>query len=140
MVFVHNFTGIYAFGTSVIENKGNSLVVKHSMQKKRFQRREFYRKQIKLPVMLKKTDSSDEPAHAFIVDISAGGVCIHHPRLHITKGDDLKIYFQKMAEDLFYLNAEVLRVAKKGSEVSVRFEHLSGQSMDRIIGMMNIQK
>jgi c-di-GMP-binding flagellar brake protein YcgR len=140
VVFVHNFTGIYAFTLVVRENRGDVLVLKHSRNRKRFQRREFYRKQVKLPVLIKKTDSSEEPLPAFIVDLSASGAAIRHPHLQLTKGDDLKIYFQKTGDDVFYLNAEVLRAAGKGTEISVRFGHLSEQYKDKIIGMLNIQQ
>ncbi|MBN1797947.1 MAG: PilZ domain-containing protein [Spirochaetales bacterium] len=140
VVFLHNFTGIYAFTVTVRENRGDSLVLNHSRQKERFQRREFYRKQVKLPVLLKKIDSSADPVQAFIVDLSAGGAAIHHPRMHIAKGDDLKIYFQKANDDIFYLNAEVVRAARNGTEISVRYGHLSEQYRDRIIGMINVQQ
>jgi hypothetical protein len=140
VVFVHNFTGIYAFTVTVRENRGDLLVLKHSRQKKLFQRREFFRKQVKLPVLIKKTDSSEEPIPAFIVDLSASGAAIRHPRLQLTKGDDLKIYFQKTGDDVFYLNAEVLRADRQRTEISVRFGHLAEQHKDKIVGMLNIQQ
>ena len=138
-IYTYNHSGIYGFLTKLIKYKGNILYFKHSNKLKSFQRRRYFRKNLNLPVIVGNTHNY-KPQSLIILNMSANGAALYNSGLKFKLGDDLRICFPEMEENIHCLYANVVRTLKDQSIIFVKFIHLNHNIQDRIVRLINVKK
>ncbi|MBN2443568.1 MAG: PilZ domain-containing protein [Spirochaetales bacterium] len=136
LLITHNFTGLYSIKTRIIKVENTALFLSHSENIKRKQHREYFRKKIYMPILICKEGSKEEPDHAEVRDISAGGLSITNPGKKYKKEDDLSLFFQKDTDKSYHLSGEVVRVSGNNKILHIKFGHVSKSDRDRIVGFI----
>ncbi|MBN1697250.1 MAG: PilZ domain-containing protein [Spirochaetales bacterium] len=132
----HNYTGLYVFKTRILKAENKTIFAAQSKNIVRTQHREYFRKNIVLPILLRRIDSKEEPDRADIRDLSAGGLCVTNPGKKYVKDDDLSLFFHKEAENRFHLYGEVVRVSGNNKILHIKFGHITNRDRDRLVGFI----
>ncbi len=136
-IYTNNYSGIYVFYTKLNKIDNNQLSFEHSFKMKALQRRDFFRKNILLPVIIEKTGENNKPVKTVLYDISGGGASFDNTNLGLKAHDDIKISFPDNNLLTLRLNAEVIRCSRDGKISHVKFNHLKDSAQDRIIRLIN---
>jgi hypothetical protein len=139
-LYLHNALGILSFSTMVQNVKNGNIYLEHSDTVTAIQRRMYYRKNIRLPILVRQEGSTEKPFKSVILDLSAGGMSIQNPRRKFQKGDDLRLFFHEDTGTVFDINVEVIRVSRNREVLHIRFGHMIESVQDRIMGFINIEK
>lgn len=139
-LYLHNSLGIHFFPTLVLNTAGSEVALMHSDRISRIQRREYYRKETMLPILIQREGPSEKPLPSVILDLSAGGMRLKNPLHRFRKGDDCRFFFTEEADANFNLYGEVIRTSKAGEILHVRFGHLGASVEDQIIGFLHTRK
>ncbi|MBN1409335.1 MAG: PilZ domain-containing protein [Spirochaetales bacterium] len=136
ILFTHNYTGLYGFKTRVIKNENKAIYLANSENIVKIQRREYFRKNIHLPILLRREGSEDDPDDAYIQDLSAGGLSVTNPGKKYLKGDDLSLFFHEETDKEFHLYGEVVRVSGYFKILHIKFGHVKKGERDRLVGFV----
>jgi hypothetical protein len=139
-LYLHNALGVLSFPTLIQNVKENEIFLEHSDTVTSIQRRMYYRKNIRLPILIRQEGSTEKPLRSAIIDISAGGMSVENPQKKYNKGDDLRLFFHENTGQQFDISGEVLRVTRNREVLHIRFGHLIESIQDRIMGFINIEK
>lgn len=132
-VYFQNRSGLFCFTTS-IQNYGKGLImVSHSENIKRLQRRKFYRKTIMLPVYIKLTGSQEPPIRSAIIDLGGGGASVSNPGRQFVPEDDIEISFSTPGKNRINLKASVVRLSNEGKTMHITFSPMPDSTRDLII-------
>ncbi len=135
-VYFQKSSGIFSFPTRIQKTAGGLIWISHSENIERLQRREFYRKKLKLPVYIKPTGSSEPPLRTNIIDLSGGGASILNTAQNFHEKEDVTLIFFTPRPERMILTAHVIRVSEGGKTLHVSFGHMLESSRDRIIGYL----
>jgi hypothetical protein len=139
-LYLHNALGILSFPTMVQNVKDGNIYLEHSDTVSTIQRREYYRRNIRLPILVRQEGSTEKPLKSVIIDLSAGGMSIENPQRRYQKGDDLRLFFHEDTGAAFDIDGEVIRVSRNREVLHIRFGHMIDSVQDRIMGFINIEK
>lgn len=139
LLITHNYTGLYGFKTRILKAENNTIYAAHSEDIIRTQHREYFRKKIYLPILLRLEGSKEEPDHAYIRNLSAGGLSVTNPGKKYSKEDDLSLFFHKKADNRFHLYGEVVRVSGNNKILHIKFGHVTNKDRDRLVGFIQAE-
>ena len=135
-VYFSNLSGLFGFSTVLLGSKSSTVKLKHSENLKRIQRREFYRKKIKLPVYVKSAGSQERPTPSVFIDLGGGGASILNPRFRYRSGDKVLLNFFPSHNYEVDLIARVVRLSGKGRVMHLEFLSISDINRDHILGLL----
>ena len=138
-LITHNYTGLYGFKTRILKKENKTIYTAHSEDIVRTQHREYFRKKINLPVLLRREGSKEKLDHAYICDLSAGGLSVTNPEKKYVKEDDLSLFFHKEADTSFHLYGEVVRVSGNNRILHIKFGHVTNRDRDRLVGFIQAE-
>ncbi|MBN1525246.1 MAG: PilZ domain-containing protein [Spirochaetales bacterium] len=136
-IYTYNALGIIHFPSVVQDKKANVLKLAHSDSLEALQRRQYFRKEVQMPIYIHSESSADPPQPSVILDLSAGGMSVENPDKKFKKGDDVKITMHGKNTMGFDLYGEVVRTSKKGETAHIVFGHFSSAQKDDIIRFLN---
>ncbi|RPJ08185.1 MAG: PilZ domain-containing protein [Spirochaetaceae bacterium] len=136
-VFTNNDRGLVTFIAMVGNVRENIISLTHSDHLKSIQRRANFRKQVTVPIYIKREGADMPVLKSEILDLSAGGMSVKNPSLSFTRGDDCKISFAPDTKLEFDLYGEIIRVSKGGNILHIRFGHFPEAMEDEIIRFLN---
>ena len=143
-------TGLYSLTTYVIGKRGNGYQLQHSERVERVQKRRFFRKVLRLPVLLAINDSAgttNDSAGATnvssigvfktrLIDLSAGGAKIRNPGVGTSAGDVIHLKIFPGKAEPIKLKSRVTRVSPDGASLSVAFDLLKDSTRDQIMKLV----
>jgi hypothetical protein len=135
-LYFSNLSGLFGFSTVLLGSKGGIIKLRHSENVKRIQRREFYRKKIKLPVYVKPAGSEERPAASVFADLGGGGASLLNPSSRYKSGDKLFLTFFPTHDEEVNLIAKVVRLSGRGRIMHIEFLSVSDSSRDHILGLL----
>jgi len=100
----------------------------------RTQRRQYYRRKLRLPVQVQAREG-EPPLASQLLDLGGEGASLVNPRKSLSAGDLAELAFRVGGES-FQLTAEVLRVSRDGQVLHVRFHGLREADRDRLLGTL----
>ncbi|HUI72719.1 MAG TPA: PilZ domain-containing protein [Spirochaetia bacterium] len=133
--YFHNSAGVFTFLTRVGARAGDAMLLEHSSRITRFQRRRYYRRAERLPVLVTSAEAIEGSQETVLLDLGGGGASLQNPGENLRKGDFLDISFSPSVGKLT-LEAQVLRVSKDRKVVHVRFQSPSESERNRIMGFL----
>ena len=150
-------TGLYSLTTYVIGKRGNGYQLQHSERVERVQKRRFFRKVLRLPVLLAINDASGATNDASgatndsagatnvssigvfktrLIDLSAGGAKIRNPGVGTSAGDVIHLKIFPGKAEPIKLKSRVTRVSPDGASLSVAFDLLKDSTRDQIMKLV----
>lgn len=143
-------TGLYSLTTYVMGKRGNSYQLRHTERVKRVQKRRFFRKVLRLPVLLATNesfgaanDSSGATNNSSIglfktrlIDLSAGGAKIRNPGVGTSAGDVIHLKIFPVQAEPIQLASRVTRISADGAFLSVAFGLLKDSTRDQLMKLV----
>jgi hypothetical protein len=133
--YFYNSAGVFTFLTMVSGRAGDAMLLEHSSQITRFQRRRYYRRAERLPVLVTLAEAIQGSQETVLLDLGGGGASLQNPGEYLREGDFLAVSFSRSVGKLT-LEAQVLRVSKDRKVVHVRFESPSESQRNLIMGFL----
>lgn len=133
-VYFKREAGVFTFSSRVVSLQGSRARIAHSESISRYQKRQYYRRKLAIPVQVRVAGSEEKPASYRFVDIGGGGASISNPDLRFRPGDDIEITFEPPGGESMELVGEVVRLSEAGKVMHVAFGPLREATRDRIIG------
>ena len=131
-VYCFDSRGVFAFITTVVRSGTDTLVLRHTDKMKLAQRREYFRKNISISVVVR---SEGKTQTAKLLDLGGGGASLENPGL--SKGDDVQVFFTRGHDDWLPIAGEVVRTSKGDRVAHIRFDYIADAVRDQIIKMVN---
>jgi len=136
--YFHNAAGIFSFPTRIIDVMEDTVHLEHSAEITYKQRRKYHRRREYLPVFIRPALHAAVAQASFILDLGGGGASLQNPRGLLKEGDLLELSFSpEMGK--FTIVARVLRVSKSARVLHVKFDFLSENERNRIMGFLFAQ-
>ena len=135
-VYFNNLSGLFGFSTVLLGSKNIIVRLRHSENIKRIQRREFYRKKIKLPVYVKPAGSQERPTASMFIDLGGGGASLLNPGSRYKPGEKVLLNFFPSHDSEIDLIAQVVRLSGKGRVMHLEFVSISEINRDHILGLL----
>jgi hypothetical protein len=129
-------SGYYLVHTQVMESGENWLKLAHSEHIERVQNRVYYRKQLKLPVMLKDPEGAAKVFSTFLMDLSAGGAKVHNPGIKAAEGRELILIMRLNAQEDLVLPGRISRISDKDTSISLSFVGIKETVRDKIMRLV----
>ncbi len=126
-------SGCYLIHTTVSGTGNRSIKLNHSEQVEHVQNRNYFRKRIRLPVILK---TGIKEYLSYLIDLSGGGAKIKNSDFEFKKGENLRVAFNLSIKDRLVLNSKVERFSKDRSSLSVQFNKIKEAERDRLIKLV----
>ena len=130
-----NRSGLYTFETYVRELESDLIILDHSDDIRRTQRRRHYRKKTVLPVEVKDIAFEAAICETMIVDLSGAGAAVTNPEAALGQGMEIGLSFT-LGEERFAVPGRVLYVSKQGRLAHIAFEKIAPAVQDRIIRLL----
>ncbi len=133
-VVFQNRAGVFSFRTSVRSAEAGVLRLRQVERLERTQRRQYYRRRLRLPVQVQAREG-EPPRASQLLDLGGEGASLVNPGRQLCAGDLAELSFRVGGES-FRLTAEVLRVSRDGQVLHVRFHGLREADRDRLLGTL----
>lgn len=133
-VYFKREAGIFTFQSRVLALEGARARIAHSETIGRYQKRQYYRRKMAIPVQVRVAGSEEKPTQYRFLDLGGGGASIINPDLRFRPGDDIEIAFTPGTEGPIELVGEVVRLSDAGKVMHVAFGPIREAMRDRIIG------
>jgi c-di-GMP-binding flagellar brake protein YcgR len=130
-VYFQNRAGFFSFSTRITAREERILRLDHSDKIKRFQRRRYTRKQLRLPVYVQPYQGASAPFKSLLVDLSGGGASLQNPQCSFGLDQQVELSFAPHGEK-FHILGQVVRVSKGGRMLHVEFQALEEAERKRI--------
>jgi hypothetical protein len=133
-------TGLYSVDTRILKASDGEVYLEHSLRIKRIQKRRYFRKMTRLPAYVKPLDT-EEPEASYVkirlLDLGGGGARFqNHPNLHLDVGRSILLVLYTDKSSRITIKAQVIRISKDGSSVSITFDPLKDAARDRIMRLV----
>lgn len=135
-VVYQNSSGVFHFDSGVLSRAGNELELEHSEHVEIAQRREYYRRDLRLPVYVRSADDEHRPVRSEFLDIGGGGASMVNPGERYEQGETLELTFHPESDSTLHIPAKVVRTSKKGKVLHLSFESIRESSRDKIYRML----
>jgi len=130
-VYFQNRAGFFTFATQVVGLDDRVIRLQHSERIKRYQRRRFSRRQVRLPVFVQPYQGGSRALRSVFVDLSGGGASLRNPGQQFQVEQQVELSFAPHGEK-FHILAQVVRVSRGGDVIHVEFQALNGSERERI--------
>ncbi len=145
-VFFHLPSGIYSFSTRILDSSrifdtGNTILeLRHSDAVRREQRRQYFRKKLRLPVFIIASSTEGRALSSKMYDLSGGGASVLNPQNRIGVEEEVTLSFSPSGSpsgENFQIPARVVRTSRKGRILHLAFTSIPEAVRDRIIGSLH---
>jgi hypothetical protein len=139
-VVFQNRAGVFSFRTRLHTTgglhsaEGGVLRLDQVERLERTQRRQYYRRRLRLPVQVQAREG-EPPLASQLLDLGGEGASLANPGRSLSAGDLAELSFRVGGES-FRLAAEVLRVSRDGQVLHVHFHGLREADRDRLLGTL----
>ncbi len=133
MLEVDSRSGYYMVRTQVIESGENWLKLAHSEHLERVQNRNYYRKPMHLPVVLKLPGHTGKIYHTYLLDLGGGGAKVKNPGIKAFVGLELILLMKIMPTEPLVLQTRIARISEKDSSLSLSFISIKEAVRDKIM-------
>ena len=130
-VYFQNRAGFFTFPTQILGRDDLVIRLQHSERIKRYQRRRYSRRQVRLPVFVQPYQSGSQAVKSVFVDLSGGGASLRNPGQQFRVEQQVELSFAPHGEK-FHVLAQVVRVSRGGDVIHVEFQALNGSKRERI--------
>ena len=130
-VYFQNRSGFFTFATQVTGRDDRVIRLQHSERIKRYQRRRFSRRQVRLPVFVQPYQGGSRALRSVFVELSGGGASLRNPGQQFQVEQQVELSFAPHGEK-FHILAQVVRVSGGGDVIHVEFQALNGSKRERI--------
>jgi hypothetical protein len=130
-VYFQNRAGFFSFSTRITAREDQVLRLDHSDAIRRYQRRRYARKQLRLPVFIHPYEGSSAPLKSVLVELSGGGASLQNPNRAFKADQQVELSFAPHGEK-FHVLGRIVRVSKGGQVVHVEFQALEETERKRI--------
>ena len=139
-VYFQNRAGFFTFATEVVGRDDRVIRLQHCERIKRYQRRRFSRRQVRLPVFVRPYQGPYQGPHqggsraikSVFVDLSGGGASLRNPGQLFRVEQQVELSFAPH-EEKFHVLAQVVRVSRGGDVMHVEFQALDESARDRLV-------
>lgn len=135
-VLYQDNSGLYTFVTPVKGYRENVLYMEHTERLSRVQRRQYYRRDISLPVFVKPAGSNEKFVESRFLDLGGGGASLENPGNRFERGAGLELSFHPSSSEPLNVVGHVVRTSKRGAVLHVNFEHLKETTRDSIYRLL----
>lgn len=129
-IYHQSSAGVYTFRTTVLAEKRDGVALSHSEELRRYQKRRYYRRKLRIPVQIERLDDSQRVVSTFH-DVGGGGASVANPEHFLKNGDEVELQF-KPDQELIKLTAEVVRLSDGGKVAHLNYEHIRESLRDKI--------
>ncbi len=138
-VYFHSPMGLFSFSSRVMKNGQGQIYLDHSEKLLRYQRRRFYRRNVRAVVQLRPAGSMLRPVVSLLLDLGGGGASLSNPGGRFKASDRLEIVFPPAVGGLT-ATGRVLRTSQGDGILHLQFENISESSRDHIMGSILSRK
>jgi hypothetical protein len=135
-VYFKNLSGLFGFSTTVQRVEDGVVRLNHSEKIRRIQRREYYRKKIRLPVDVRKAAFREPHVATSFVELGGGGGSFLNPEGRYKAGDRVDLGFYPSHHASVHVTAQVKRTSAQGKIAHVQFENIDDSDRDHIISLL----
>lgn len=121
--------GLYRFETTVQAQEGRRLLLDHTSDLERVQRRKHRRRQMRMPVEIRVGSVA---AATRTEDISIGGSAVRNPRKRFGPGQRLSCAFNFGGSETISIPATVVRTSRGNSLLHLRFTNVEDGTRHRL--------
>jgi hypothetical protein len=129
-------TGLYSLTTTVTGQKGSIYRLQHSERIRRVQKRLFFRRALRLPVIIATDDPSRGIFKTRLLDLSAGGAKIRNPGMQVKVGESIHLKIFPTGGEPIRLSSHITRIASGPATLSVAFDSLKDSIRDQIMKLV----
>lgn len=131
-VFYQNQAGIFQIQTLVQNIEDNVLSLRHSESLTRYQKRKYFRRRMRLPVLMRPVDSDEPAVDSILVDLGGGGASVRNPKQRYRAGDRLELRFAANENQRLQVIGEVVRTSRNDELLHLRFVSIREPVRDKI--------
>jgi len=132
-VYFSKENGIYYFDTKVLENMQNTIILKHTEDVKKIQRRKYYRARMQKKIGIKKAGTNGEFIPALLIDLGGDGAMVGNPG-HIFKENDRLLVLIKLQNDQKHtINTKAVKTSHNNAYIHLQFLNMRENQRDDII-------
>jgi len=148
-VYFQNQSGLFTFVSRIIKIERGALLIAHSENIRRIQRRKFYRRKISLPVYVRREGENTNPVRTMCTDLGGGGASLSNTGGRFNTGDRLELFFLihsqrgtpgQRPRPRTHITGEVIRLSGGGHKAHIVFDPLPEAVRDRIIKYLFTRK
>jgi len=132
VVYFQNRAGFFTFETSIESIEQQLLRLAHSQHIKRYQRRRYSRKNVKLPVFVRPYQSGAKSLKSIMFDLSGGGASVRNPSGRLQVDQQVELSFAPGVEK-FHVLGQIVRTSNAGALIHIEFQALDSTARDRMI-------
>jgi hypothetical protein len=129
-IYHQSSAGVYTFRTTVLAEKADGVALSHSEELRRYQKRRYYRRKLRLPVQIERLSDGRRFVSNFH-DIGGGGASIANQEGILKSGDEVELRF-KPDRELIKLTGNVVRMSDSGRTAHINYEHIRESLRDKI--------
>jgi hypothetical protein len=130
-VYFQNRAGFFGFPTRITVREERVYRLEHSDKIKRYQRRRYTRRQLRLPVFIQPYGGTSTPLKTVLIELSGGGASLQNPDRAFTIDQQVELSFAPQGEK-FHVLGRIVRLSKRGRVVHVEFQALDEAERERI--------
>lgn len=137
-ITLRNTAGVFRFRSTVLVSREGVLELSHSETADRVQRRDHYRRSIRLPVQVQSAYESGEATllESQFVELGGNGGTVINPENRFSAGEGVTLSFRPDGGDSLSINATVVRTSQEGTLLHVRFTGVSDRDQDRVYRLL----
>lgn len=135
-VFFAKKNGIFYFNSSILSVHGDTILIRHTEDVMKLQRRKYYRKRMKERVKIKHGGEMKSPLSTLLIDLGGDGATLWNPHKRYGENDNVVLFLTLKKMDRLALNATVVRVSHDRKYLHVKFHHIPDADRDRIFNYL----
>ncbi|TVQ96487.1 MAG: PilZ domain-containing protein [Spirochaetaceae bacterium] len=132
-VFYQSHAGIFQVHTIVVSREDNVLNLRHSESLTRYQKRTYFRRRIRLPVLVRRAVADEAAVKTVLEDLGGGGASMRTPPdLPLTAGDRIELRFMGKDKERLQVVGVVVRTSHNDAISHIRFTSIREPVRDKI--------
>lgn len=137
-IYFKNQNGIFYFYSRIISQIQGLLRIAHSERIKKIQRRQYYRKRVKLLSMVRKIGLETGFRKVILRDLSGGGASFQFidPAPELKAGDRIELFTQPIKRTPVKVLAKIVRITEREKLYHIEFESISDNLREEIISYL----
>jgi c-di-GMP-binding flagellar brake protein YcgR len=130
-VYFQNRAGFFSFTSRITEKDDRLIHVQHSDQIKRYQRRRYTRRRIRLPVFIQPYLGTSAPRKSILLELGGGGASLQNPGKSFQVEQQVELSFAPRGNE-FHVLGQIVRISRGGQVIHVEFQALDEAERMRI--------
>jgi c-di-GMP-binding flagellar brake protein YcgR len=137
-IIFRNSAGIFRFRSTVLVSRDGVLELSHSESVDRVQRRDHFRRSMRIPVQVQSACDGAEPTilDSQFVELGGNGGTIINPENRFSTDEEIALSFRPDEGDSLNLTATIVRTSQEGTLLHVRFVNVSDRDQDRVYRLL----